>query len=73
MSPKTLLDAGAQVRQEVKDGGGDELVATVQDADGNMIGLIQPALKRAGLFLPYPARRGLPRQHARERASRRNR
>jgi predicted enzyme related to lactoylglutathione lyase len=36
-----LLDAGAQVQQEVKDVGWGKLIATVKDADGNMIGLIQ--------------------------------
>jgi predicted enzyme related to lactoylglutathione lyase len=36
-----LLDAGAQARQAVNDVGGGKLVATVKDADGNEIGLIQ--------------------------------
>ncbi len=38
-----LLDAGAETLQEVKDVGGGKLVASVKDADGNGIGLIQPA------------------------------
>lgn len=38
-----LLDAGAHVQQEVKDVGGGKLIASVQDADGNTIGLIQSA------------------------------
>ncbi len=36
-----LLDAGAQMRQEIKDVGGGMLTATVNDADNNMIGLRQ--------------------------------
>jgi predicted enzyme related to lactoylglutathione lyase len=36
-----LLDAGAQVQQEVKDVGGGKLLASVKDADSNVIGLIQ--------------------------------
>jgi predicted enzyme related to lactoylglutathione lyase len=35
-----LLDAGAQVQQEIKDVGGGRLIASVRDADGNIIGLI---------------------------------
>ena len=38
-----LVDAGAQVKQPVKDVGGGKLVAAVTDADGNVIGLVQPA------------------------------
>ncbi len=38
-----LLDAGAETNQEVKDVGGGKLIASVKDADGNVIGLIQPA------------------------------
>jgi len=30
-------------RQEVKDIGGGKLIASLTDADGNVIGLIQPA------------------------------
>lgn len=40
-SLRLLLDAGARVQQEVQDVGGGKLIATVTDADGNMIGLIQ--------------------------------
>jgi len=42
-SLQALLDAGAQVQQEVTDVGGGKLTAVVKDADGNIIGLIQPA------------------------------
>ena len=40
-SLQSLLDAGAQILQEVKDIGGGGLIASVKDADGNIIGLIQ--------------------------------
>lgn len=40
-SLQPLLDAGAQVVQAVKDVGGGKLVASVKDADGNIIGLLQ--------------------------------
>jgi predicted enzyme related to lactoylglutathione lyase len=40
-SLQLLLDAGAQVQQEVKDVGGGKLIALVKDADSNIIGLIQ--------------------------------
>jgi predicted enzyme related to lactoylglutathione lyase len=36
-----LLDAGGQVQQDVNDVGGGRLIASVKDADGNVIGLIQ--------------------------------
>src|SRR5713226_6308186 len=36
-----LLDAGAQIQQEIKDVGGGKLIASVKDADSNIIGLIQ--------------------------------
>ena len=36
-----LLDVGAQAQQEVKDVGGGMLIASVKDADGNIIGLKQ--------------------------------
>jgi predicted enzyme related to lactoylglutathione lyase len=36
-----LRDAGAEVQQAVKDVGGGKLIATVKDADGNLLGLIQ--------------------------------
>ena len=41
-SLKSLLDAGAQIQQDVKDVGGGKLIASVKDVDGNIIGLIQP-------------------------------
>jgi predicted enzyme related to lactoylglutathione lyase len=40
-SLQSLVDAGAQMQQEIKDVGGGRLIATVKDADGNIIGLIQ--------------------------------
>jgi len=36
-----LLDAGAQAQQEVTDVGGGKLIASVKDADNNIIGLLQ--------------------------------
>ncbi len=38
---KALLEAGAEAQKEVKDVGGGKLIASVKDADGNVIGLIQ--------------------------------
>ena len=40
-SLQLLLDAGAQVQQEVQDVGGGKLIASVKDADSNIFGLIQ--------------------------------
>ncbi len=40
-SLEALLDAGAEAQQEVKDVGGGLLIASVKDADGNAIGLLQ--------------------------------
>jgi predicted enzyme related to lactoylglutathione lyase len=40
-SLQQLLDAGAQVHQGVRDIGGGMLVATVKDADNNILGLRQ--------------------------------
>ena len=40
-SLQSLIDSGAQVQQEIKDVGGGRLIASVKDADGNIIGLIQ--------------------------------
>ena len=40
-SLQTLLDAGAQLLQAVKDVGGGKLIASVKDADGNIIGIMQ--------------------------------
>jgi len=42
-SLQLLLDAGAQAQQGIKDVGGGKLIVSVKDADGNIIGLIQPA------------------------------
>jgi predicted enzyme related to lactoylglutathione lyase len=41
-SLQLLLDSGAQTLQEIKDVGGGRLIASVRDADGNIIGLLQP-------------------------------
>ncbi len=38
---QTLIDAGAKIHQDVKDVGSGLLVATVEDADGNVLGLRQ--------------------------------
>ncbi|MDQ6922185.1 MAG: glyoxalase [Candidatus Dormibacteraeota bacterium] len=38
---QSLLGAGALTQQEVKDVGGGLLIATVKDADGNILGLRQ--------------------------------
>ena len=40
-SLRQLVDAGAQVQQDVKDVGGGKLIAWVKDADGNITGLLQ--------------------------------
>jgi len=46
-SLRLLLDSGAQVQQDVKDVGGGALIASVIDAEGNVIGLRQlPTEKR---------------------------
>jgi predicted enzyme related to lactoylglutathione lyase len=42
-SLQALIEAGAETLQEVKDVGGGKLTASVRDADGNGIGLVQPA------------------------------
>jgi predicted enzyme related to lactoylglutathione lyase len=36
-----LLDAGAESVQEIQDVGGGKLIASVKDADGNILGLLQ--------------------------------
>jgi predicted enzyme related to lactoylglutathione lyase len=41
-SLQLLLDAGAQVQQEVKDVGGGKLIASARDVDGNPIGAQSP-------------------------------
>ena len=38
---RSLLQAGARQRQEVTDVGGGKLIAWLEDADGNLIGLQQ--------------------------------
>ncbi len=40
-SVQSLVDSGAQILRPAKDVGGGRLVASVKDADGNIIGLIQ--------------------------------
>jgi predicted enzyme related to lactoylglutathione lyase len=40
-SLQLLLDVGAQAQQKVQNFGGGRLVASVKDADGNIIGLLQ--------------------------------
>jgi predicted enzyme related to lactoylglutathione lyase len=40
-SIQSLLGAGAQMQQDIKDVGGGKLIASLKDADGNVIGLIQ--------------------------------
>ena len=40
-SLQALVDAGAHIQQKVTDVGGGKLIATVKDADGNTIGLLQ--------------------------------
>lgn len=41
-SLQSLLDAGAERVQDVRDVGGGRLIATVKDGDGNVFGLLQP-------------------------------
>jgi predicted enzyme related to lactoylglutathione lyase len=38
---QSLIDAGAEVNEELKDVGGGRLIASVKDPDGNLIGLLQ--------------------------------
>jgi predicted enzyme related to lactoylglutathione lyase len=38
-----LLAAGAELLQDVQDVGGGRLIASVKDADGNLVGLVQDA------------------------------
>lgn len=40
-SLQLLMEAGAQIQQEISDVGGGKLIAWVKDADGNITGLIQ--------------------------------
>jgi predicted enzyme related to lactoylglutathione lyase len=47
-SLEALLEAGAETQQPISDVGGGKLIATVKDADGNVIGLLQePAGERS--------------------------
>ncbi|MEU6366787.1 glyoxalase [Streptomyces sp. NPDC046931] len=36
-----LLEAGAELLQDVQDVGGGKLIASVKDAEGNLVGLVQ--------------------------------
>ncbi|MDF3299250.1 VOC family protein [Streptomyces tropicalis] len=38
-----LLAAGAELLQDVQDVGGGRLIASVKDADGNLVGMVQDA------------------------------
>lgn len=38
---QALLDAGAHIQQDIQDVGGGKLIASVKDADKNIIGLMQ--------------------------------
>ncbi len=38
---QSLVEAGSQVQQEIRNVGGGRLIATVKDPDGNIIGLLQ--------------------------------
>ena len=40
-SLQILLDANAQIIQDIKNVGGGRMIASVKDADGNIIGLVQ--------------------------------
>jgi predicted enzyme related to lactoylglutathione lyase len=40
-SLQILIDSGAEVVQDIKNVGGERLIATAKDIDGNIIGLIQ--------------------------------
>jgi predicted enzyme related to lactoylglutathione lyase len=44
-SLQTLLDAGAESVQETRDVGNGRLIASVKDANGNIIGLLQDPVK----------------------------
>ena len=40
-SLQVLLDAGAQIIQDIKNVGGGRLIASAKDKEGNIIGLVQ--------------------------------
>ena len=40
-SLQILIDAGAEIIQDIKNVGGERLIASVKDKDGNIIGLVQ--------------------------------
>ncbi len=45
-SLQSLVDAGAQILQEIKDVGGGRLIASVKDAEDNILGLVQDTQAR---------------------------
>ncbi|NWJ47804.1 MAG: VOC family protein [Chloroflexi bacterium] len=46
-SLQALLDAGAQILEEIKHVGGGRLIGSVKDVDGNIIGLVQDGVQQA--------------------------
>ncbi|MFK4148670.1 VOC family protein [Streptomyces sp. NPDC004065] len=42
-----LVEAGAEVLEDAHDVGGGRLIASVKDADGNLVGLLQDAAQQA--------------------------
>lgn len=44
----SLLEAGAQIQQDVRDVGGGRLIAWVRDGDGNTVGLLSDTSVSAG-------------------------
>jgi predicted enzyme related to lactoylglutathione lyase len=40
-SLEVVLENGGQTQQEIKDAGGGKLIATVEEADGNVTGRLQ--------------------------------
>jgi predicted enzyme related to lactoylglutathione lyase len=59
-SLQSLLNAGAQLQQEVKDVGGGKLIASVKDADNNLIGLLQLPWQRPNAINPRSGEPGFP-------------
>jgi predicted enzyme related to lactoylglutathione lyase len=45
-SLRLLLDSGVQVQQDIKDVGGGALIASVIDAEGNVVGLRQLPIEK---------------------------
>jgi predicted enzyme related to lactoylglutathione lyase len=44
-SLQSLVDAGAQILEEIKNVGGGRLIGSVKDVDGNIIGLVQDGVQ----------------------------